>query len=217
MNKHEILNYIAPGDLVFDIGANIGDKAAMILETVQAKIICVEPQSNCATILRERFGNNPNVTILELGVASKNEVNTLNICQANTSLSTFSDKWKLGRFKDQQWNQTASINMIPLDELIERFGIPRFCKIDVEGFEVNVLLGLSKKVGIISFEFTSEFIDDCFTCIQCLISLGYRHFNLSVAENSTLHFPKFVKFEEIVQLLYNSRSTPGLWGDIYAN
>lgn len=217
MQTHQILSYVAPGDIVFDIGANIGDKANMILNVVQARLVCVEPQPKCVAILLERFGKNPDVTIVPSGVASRDDIGNLSICESNDTLSTFSEKWKQGRFKNEQWTQTATVDMVRLDTLVEQYGNPRFCKIDVEGFEVEVLLGLSKKIGIISFEFTSEFIDDCFVCIQCLISLGYRYFNLSLGETPTLYYPKFVKFEEIIQLLYNSRNNQGLWGDIYAS
>ena len=47
--------------------------------------------------------------------------------------------------------------MVPvttLDALIERHGVPSFVKVDAEGFEEEVLQGLSRSIKALSFEFT---------------------------------------------------------------
>ena len=97
-------------------------------------------------------------------------------------ISTFAEHWKTGRFSDSKWDEKITVNITTLDELIKKFGNPKYIKIDVEGFEHEVILGLTKKSGIISFEFTSEFIEDAFKSIDYLISLGYSDFNYSLGE-----------------------------------
>jgi len=51
-----------------------------------------------------------------------------------------------------------------------------------EGYESEVLRGLSQKIGVISFEFTSEFTFKAIECLCLLRGLGYNSFNISVGE-----------------------------------
>ncbi len=97
-------------------------------------------------------------------------------------ISTFAKHWKTGRFSNSNWDKKIMVDVTTLDDLINKFGEPNYIKIDVEGFEYEVILGLTKKSGIISFEFTSEFIEDAFKSINYLISLGYSDFNFSIGE-----------------------------------
>ena len=100
---------------------------------------------------------------------------------------------------------------------MQEFGVPRYCKIDVEGYEREVVRGLSKRVGVISYEFTHEFMDHALEVLRLLLRLDYTKFNLSIGDRSDFHFPKWVSFYEISSILHASRGSDGLWGDIYAN
>ena len=104
-----------------------------------------------------------------------------------------------------------------LDSLVNAYGIPDYCKIDVEGYEAEVLRGLSKKIGIISFEFTSEFVFKSIECLCMLRSLGYISFNISVGEEPHWALENWNDWESMLSTLVNScKQRPGLWGDIYA-
>ena len=54
--------FIKKGNLCFDIGANVGNRAEVFLE-IGAKVIAVEPQSKCVKVLNEKFGNNENISM----------------------------------------------------------------------------------------------------------------------------------------------------------
>jgi FkbM family methyltransferase len=43
--------------------------------------------------------------------------------------------------------------MTTMDTLISLYGKPDYCKIDVEGFEINVLKGLNIPLNLVSFEY----------------------------------------------------------------
>ena len=143
-------NILDRGDLCFDIGANNGARTDIFL-SIGARVVCVEPQPQCVERLTNKYFTNKRVVIVPKGLSESPSIMPLSICQKAETLSTFSDKWKTGRFRDFKWDQTVNITMTTLDNLIDEFGIPKFCKIDVEGFEYPVLMGLTLPIPIVSF------------------------------------------------------------------
>jgi FkbM family methyltransferase len=215
-NMHAIAASIGPGDLVFDVGAHVGDKALWFLAR-GATVVCVEPQPNVALRLRERLAGKPNVTILQKGLGRAKGMLNMSVCSSMPVISTFSDGWKHGRFANCVWDQTVAVEVVTLDDLIGVFGTPKYCKIDVEGFELEVLHGLSRKAGCLSFEFTSEFIQDAVLAMEHLIQLGYTGFNVSYGEAATFEHSEFVSRDQLVSLLLPAaKRDSDLWGDIYA-
>jgi FkbM family methyltransferase len=214
--SHKIVDSLLPGDLVFDIGAHLGDKSEWFARS-DLKVVCIEPQPEMASTLRERFCKNENITIRQVGVGNRRGIMEMQISSDSPVLSTFAPHWTTGRFLSHTWDKTAEIEIVLFDDLIEEFGTPRYSKIDVEGYEREVISGLSKKAGIISFEFTNEFMDHAFEVIRKLIQIGYTKFNLSLAENTDFYFPDWKNYVDIVSVLQSSRSHQGLWGDVYAN
>ena len=130
-------------------------------------------------------------------------------------ISTFAEHWKTGRFSNSNWDKKIMVDVTTLDDLIKKFGEPNYIKIDVEGFEHEVILGLTKKSGIISFEFTSEFIDDAFKSINYLISLGYSDFNFSIGERRKF-YTQWKDADAIKEHIKNVIEEDHLlWGDLY--
>ena len=213
---HNIFKLINKEDIVFDIGAHTGEKSKNLIE-ICSKIILVEPQPECIKILRKKFSNIPKVLILPYGLSSKKENLQLKINSSNPLISTFSSHWNKGRFSNSKWDQVINVNTTTLDQLISDYGHPKFIKIDVEGFELEVLKGLSQKTGIISFEFTSEFIEDATKCLVYLNKLGYKKFNYSEGESRKFSF-EWVSMDKILIEIKNKIKIDSyLWGDIYAN
>lgn len=217
--EREFLNFysqfIEKDDLCFDIGANVGSKAKLFLKS-GAKVVAVEPQKNCCQRMQRLYGTNENLTIINKGLADKPGYLDLSICDSYHGLSTMSEKWKReGRFaQEYKWTKTQKVPVITLDNLITEYGLPKFCKIDVEGFEVSVLKGLTKPIPYISFEFHREFFDNAKKCINYLLSLGSAEFNCAIGESRELLFSKWVSAVE----LYNRLAAiedEDLWGDIY--
>ena len=209
-----IRNFVEPGQIIFDVGANIGQKADFFIG-IGAKVICFEPQPNCVEVLNQKYGNNPQVTIINKGLAEHPGEMQLSISSDLNVLSTFSEKWKTGRFAGVNWDREITVEISTLDEMIQLFGCPQFCKIDVEGLEYLVLKGLSQPIPCLSFEFTIEFIDDAKKSIAHLETLGYKLFNLAKGEDSHLALGEWVSGPRLFESILSSNEHQ-LWGDIYA-
>ncbi|MGB3904002.1 MAG: FkbM family methyltransferase, partial [Anaerolineae bacterium] len=208
--------FIKEGDLCFDVGANVGNITAIFLE-LGARVVCIEPQEFCLQHLYERWGNREDVIIVGKAVGAGEGYSELFICEDAPTISTISAKWKNeGRFSQyHNWTKRQRVPMTTLDALIQLYGSPTFCKIDVEGFEQSVLQGLTRPIPSISFEFTREFFDDAKKCISHLGSIGPVEFNCSLGESMKLLFPTWITPDELYGML-DSIDDELLWGDIYA-
>src|SRR5947199_309021 len=72
------------------------------------------------------------------------------------------------------------VEVTTLDTLIAAHGEPRFCKIDVEGFELEVLGGLTRRLPYLSLEFNrgqGEQLDACLDYLERFGPLGF-HFSM---------------------------------------
>jgi FkbM family methyltransferase len=207
---------IKEGDLCFDVGANNGNRTNVFLK-LGAMVICIEPQQVCVKHLYKLFGNNKSVIVVEKAVAEREGHSELSICKEAPAIATMSDKWKSkGRYsKDHKWTTTQEVTTTTLDALIAEYGLPAFCKIDVEGFEESVLNGLTKPIPIISFEFHKELLHECQQCINHLLSIGPVEFNCSLGESMKMLFPKWVSPDKLYEKL-DSLEDEYFQGDIYA-
>jgi FkbM family methyltransferase len=215
-----VANFVHEGDLVFDIGAHVGKKTD-IYRACGAHVICVEPQPGCVALLRNKYHKDDHVEIVDKGLAAQPGSMTMYICSKATTISTFSRDWtenskfqKLG----YTWDRTVTVDVITLDQLIDFFGEPKFCKIDVENYEYEVLSGLSRRIPLLSFEFHEEYFKNVDKCLKYLVKLGYKKFNVAIGENSFLALEQWVVADELLTLLRGNcfKLAGGLWGDVYA-
>ncbi len=175
---------IHKNDLCFDIGANIGKKSKLYL-ALKAKVIAFEPQSECFSFLRKI--KNPNFKFYPYGVGSKNETKLLNLAN-HIEVATFSGKMiDFYTTENLRWKNQEEVIVKKLDTLIDKFGMPNFCKIDTEGFELEILSNLSHKIPIIEFEFNEAFIKETLLTIDTIDHLGNYKFNFILNEH-----PKFI-------------------------
>lgn len=216
--------FIKRGDLYFDIGAHVGNRTDIFLR-LGTKVIAVEPQDGCMETLRFRFGDNPKVILINKGLAESVGERKLLIGHVS-QLSTMSTEWisavaETGRFGSHVWGKSKIVSVTTLDELIAEYGVPVFCKIDVEGYELQVLKGLSQPIPYLSFEFTPEYMDVARSCIDHLASLGTVVFNYSTGEVNALSLSDWLSPEmmhkQLDDLSLSYLRDRTMFGDIYAN
>ena len=217
LRKAFYAQFINPGDVCFDVGANAGNRITPILE-LKAKVIAVEPQESCQAILKKKFGNR--ITLVCNGLGEKEEIKEFYIADAST-ISSFSTEWiesvKKDRFKDHKWNTVQKIRMTTLDKLIEKYGMPKFIKIDVEGYELEVLKGLHSSVPYLSYEYTTpEQTDKAIACMDYLAALNPGILcNYSIGESMDLEMDKWVCRDEMFAIINSPEFIASGFGDIY--
>lgn len=209
--------FVNGGDLCFDVGANIGNRVTPLLQ-LGAKVIAVEPQESCYKVLRARFGTK--ISIVTKGLGEKEGVQKFHISDTST-ISSFSEEWinsvKDARFKEHNWNKTIEVEITTLDKLISKFGIPSFIKIDVEGYELEVLKGLSQPIKMISFEYTvPELTNKIIECIsQVQISNPNILCNYSTGESMQMASVKWFEVKDFFEHIRQPKFIDSGFGDIY--
>ncbi len=154
--------FVRCGQLCFDIGANIGEKSEMML-ALGATVISVEPQPELAREISARgapYGKNSIVVNMAIGSASG--FATMHL-RKESALSSLLEDWQ---------GPTVAKIKVPvttLDAMIEDYGMPDFVKIDVEGYEVEVLQGLSRHVPCLTIEYHCD--DRCIALTRQAIGL----------------------------------------------
>ena len=213
-------SFINPGDLCFDIGAHLGNRSDAWL-SLGAKVIAVEPQPACIYFLKNKFSNNPQFTLLEKAVGSQPGKATLHISSLTPTVTTLSSETWRNMINESsgihvEWDEQVEVEVVTLDDLISQFGLPAFCKIDVENFELEVLQGLHQAIPSLSLEFFSKTTEVTIACIERLESLGNYEYNWSFGESQKMVNKNWLDSTETINHLTNpSPNTPSS-GDLYA-
>lgn len=209
--------FITSDDFCFDVGANFGNRIKPLLK-IGAKVLAVEPQKACYEFLQMRFKNE--IILVTKGISSKEEIKDLYISDMST-ISSFSEDWiesvREGRFKGWNWNSTVKVEMTTLDNLISLYGKPTFIKIDVEGYELEVLNGLSHAIKLVSFEYTvPEQTDQALSCITRLQGIDDNlELNYCIDEEMEFALTEWISVEEMKQLIQSEEFIKTNFGDIY--
>jgi FkbM family methyltransferase len=205
---------IQRGDLCFDVGANVGNFTDVML-SLGAKVVCVEPQNQLVEQLAVRFRRRKNVKIVKSAIGEADYSRELFLCDEAHTLSTLSTEWvEKSRFsKAYHWRNTQKVNIVRLDTLMSRYGFPKYCKIDVEGYEKQVLKGLTHPIPYMSLEFHADMLQNAEDCIEMLLDLGYTFFTCTYGETDLL-FSEWVGVDDLVEKITNLQSTA--WGNMSA-
>ena len=211
--------FLGPGDLAFDVGAHVGDRVRTWRQ-LGARVVAIEPQPVMADVLKRLYGSDSGVTLERVALGAKPGRATLHVSTANPTLTTLSRDWidevqADVRFRSTQWDQQVDVEVTTLDALIARHGVPRFCKIDVEGFELSVLEGLSQPIAALSFEYIPVSKASAQACVRKLAALGPYRFRSSRVETMRFTEPGWVGAEEMIAFL-DTLPLDGRSGDVYA-
>jgi FkbM family methyltransferase len=211
--------FVQPGDLVFDIGAHVGDRVASF-RRLGARVVAIEPQPALVRTLRLLYGRDRWVAVEPIAIGARAGEVELRLNLDNPTVSTASDAFVTASrgapgWEGQAWTKTIRVPLATLDDLIARHGRPAFIKIDVEGFEAEALAGLSHPVPALSFEFTTIQRDVAAAAISRCAVLGYARFNAALGESQTLVWHEWRTASEMADWITGLPAQANS-GDIYA-
>jgi len=214
--------FVPLGGLAFDVGAHAGNRAAAFRQ-LGARVVAVEPQPDFVQLLYHRFGGDPGVVVRAQALGREAGQARLLTSLRTPTVSTLSADFarRAGAdpsFRGVRWGEGLWVPVETLDALVARHGQPDFVKIDVEGFEYEVLLGLSRPVPALSFEFLPVVRDVALACIDRLETLagpGCYRYSVSLGERLRLLQPEGESAEALRAWL---RALPpqGPSGDVHA-
>jgi FkbM family methyltransferase len=209
--------FIGPDDMCFDIGAHVGNRLR-VWQALGARMVAVEPQPALLRCLRRLFGDDPRVTLVAQAIGAAAGMATLHISTRTPTVTTLSTQWmhdvkRDDSFRRVEWDEEVVVPVTTLDALIARHGVPAFCKIDVEGFELEVLRGLTQPLQALSFEYIPASIEVALGCIDRLEQLGRYQYNYSPGETHRLQQTHWLDADAMRNVLRGIRHGSG---DVYA-
>ena len=179
--------FLQPGDLAFDIGSHVGDRV-QCFRALGCRVVAVEPQPALLRVLRLLHGRAREVTIVHAAAGSTCGRLALHLNLANPTIATASGDFIAAArdapgWEGERWTRRIEVPLVTLDSLIAAHGLPAFIKIDVEGYEHDVLRGLSQAPPALSFEFTTIQREVALACLRRCVELGLGRFNAALGES----------------------------------
>ena len=205
-----------PAGVYVDVGAQhpVVDSVSKAFYEQGWRGIHVEPVPHYAELLRQ---DRPDELVLQLALADRAGILELHVV-AGTGLSTGVKAYAQSLEETHGFaHQTIPTPMLPMSTALESLAGRQvhWLKIDVEGFEDRVLMGLSRPVPALSFEFTTIGRDVAQSCLDRLAALGPYGFDVALGEVQRLTFGRWVSPDEmaahLAALPHEANS-----GDVYA-
>lgn len=135
---------VQPDALALDIGANIGC-TGLLLSTLARKVICFEPSPSTFALLRKNIaaGTSGNVEVVNAGLGRADANHEIVFHPSNRSGGFVTDQHLPG-------HTVEPIKILQGDSYILAAQLEQpvgFIKIDVEGFELDVIAGLAETIA----------------------------------------------------------------------
>ena len=204
------------GALVFDIGANVGTMSR-IFAGLGARVVAVEPNPDCARHI-ELSTRRGQVEVLAAAVSDRDGQAVLKVSDRKDKMSSLSDDWRDAVSKENadyvgMWKREVTVPTITLDALIQRYGEPWYIKIDVEGYEEQVIKGLSQCPSLLSFEFNRVFLEPALKALESGV-FDDAVFNYTLIDPVRFELADWVERNELKKAILELGEGQGL-GDVF--
>jgi FkbM family methyltransferase len=217
---------IAPGTSCFDIGANHGERTAALL-SLGGSVVAVEPQPELAAFIASSLAGEcerGRLTVVNAALgASAGRARLYPASDPTRSMSTLSEVFiEVSQANGDVWDvsQAFDVEVATLENLIEEHFLPGYCKIDVEGYDLEVLKGLSTPVDLISFEYNTQprLIGIATECIDYLHGLDDYCFNYQseIPGQQNLQLETWVDARIMRYILEHDIARQLCFGDVFA-
>ena len=176
-------------DTIIDVGAHKGDFIKHALKNLKPKkIYAFEPQKGISCILKKRFKKKVKVFDLAVGKKNSNNLIYINKLKKTSTLSSamvysnsiFNKIKNLLLLQKGNYESKYHVKTVSLDYFFSKKKfLKTLLKIDVEGYEVNVLLGskkILKKIQMVLIEKQNLKKNDFHKCHELLLKSNFIHF-----------------------------------------
>lgn len=144
--ERAIKQFVSPGDIVYDVGANIGYFSLTLAKRVRSegRVAAFEPIAENVRLLRENVRNNhlANVAVFDVAASDRRGEATIRMTKSRSMASLV---WHKADTSAAEF----VVNTVAIDDLVEAgtLGPPTFVKIDVEGAEGLVVRGMRRTIA----------------------------------------------------------------------
>lgn len=201
---------VRPGDLVFDLGAHLGEHSEHFL-AVGARVLAVEPNPECLPTLTRVQAQSYRMSLVTCAVGETEGTAELCIPEVPAH-ATLNPAHQQARFPTEDYSRRVPVETVPLNRLIGTWGLPDYIKIDTEGSELAILKGLRHRPRFISYEFSKENLDQAAEITSVLNPALY---NVSLYSSQRFFFPEWVTASALIHFLMEYPDD-FLRGDIFA-
>jgi FkbM family methyltransferase len=187
-------------NIFIDIGSHEGEFISRFSKNKKIKkFYCFEPNVILFKQLLKKFRSNKKIILSNNALGNSNAIKKLFLSNLtyNSSMSKINKKSKYLKFKNlilnENFHQTFSkVKQVTFDEYFKKKKINNsFLKLDVEGYEYNVLKGASRKIKevkyiLIEHQFSNQYIND-FDKVKNLIE-KYNFIHIKSFYYPSLHY-----------------------------
>jgi FkbM family methyltransferase len=195
---------LSAGDLCFDLGSHIGNRVD-VLTSLSCKVVAVEPHPFLASYLRRRFSGNRDVIVDERGVSDESGAATLHWSPRYLTVSSLEPDWveslQALRAHNIAFTESQTVETATIGELIREYGVPRYCKIDIEGSDLAVIRSMPIPISIVSFEHLPHRFDATMASLAALGDLADYRYNYFIRESHRFRVPAPVSAENLLREL----------------
>jgi FkbM family methyltransferase len=205
------------GDIVFDVGTHVGSRARA-MRAAGAKVIAFEPQQPFTRFLSWTLPSDVTLVAAALGgteTEAQLAVSSLHPTLSSMRTSFASEAANAPGFEHVRWDGQQKVRVVILDSQIRKYGTPSYIKIDVEGFELEVLSGLTKPIEMLSVEYLPGFPALTHAVVERIEELGNYRFNPVVGEKAKFLWPEW-RDSDAVKLWLESQPADASSGDLFA-
>ncbi len=171
--------------LIFDVGLNVGQDTDFYLSQGY-KVLGIEADPILAEAVREKFDREiqeGHLEVLNVGIAERDGFADFWICEDKPEFNSFHRQIAA---RDSYSCHCIQIPVVRFSTIIERYGVPYYLKIDIEGNDMLCLDGLTSSTAPKYLSVESECpldersatVEAGLRTLQKLYSLGYRQFKL---------------------------------------
>lgn len=196
---------------VIDVGAHKGEYISSIIKNFEiSKAYCLEPNPKVFKILENKYLQNNKIKLFNFGASNISgdiffneniESSSSSINELNKNSSYYKKKFFLLNFLSlSDVTKKIKIKVLTLDDFINDKETNKIdlLKIDTEGYEYQILLGLKDKINIINVIHFEHHFDD-------MIIKDYKFtdmHNLLIKNGFEKHFKIKMKFRKSFEYLY---------------